>query len=300
MFYVLKSFVGLERPVGRVTKNTTSPFKLSTIAFHNPIMRVAVITGSSSGIGQATAMAFAEQGYAVLLHARRNLSGLCETVRFVEQCDHYSPGVERLRCVVADVADLRARQTLVQAAFAWRGRVDVWVNNAGADILTTEARDWTFEQKLKLLWDVDVCGTASLSRLVGARMLEQHGKPATIINVGWDQAFQGMEGDSGQLFCTAKSAVMGFTMSLAQSLAPRVRVNCVAPGWIQTAWGNVAAGYWDVRARRESLLERWGSPTDVACAIRWLASDDATFINGQIIPVNGGRRYGEANPNPWA
>jgi 3-oxoacyl-[acyl-carrier protein] reductase len=82
---------------------------------------------------------------------------------------------------------------------------------------------------------------------------------------------------------------MAATRSLAKSLAPEVRVNCIAPGWIRTAWGQRASAEWQDRARGESLLARWGEPEDVACVARFLASSAAEFINGQIIPVNGGR-----------
>jgi 3-oxoacyl-[acyl-carrier protein] reductase len=99
-----------------------------------------------------------------------------------------------------------------------------------------------------------------------------------------------MEGDSGELFATIKGAVMAFTKSLAKSLAPHVRVNCIAPGWIKTAWGDQASGPWQDRAVRECLLERWGEPRDIAEAIQWLISPGAGFITGQIVNVNGGFR----------
>ena len=86
---------------------------------------------------------------------------------------------------------------------------------------------------------------------------------------------------------------MAFSQSLAQSLAPRVRVNCLAPGWIKTAWGEQASDSWQQRAVREALLERWGTPQDVATAARFLVSPAAAFITGQVIPVNGGFRYGD-------
>ena len=75
------------------------------------------------------------------------------------------------------------------------------------------------------------------------------------------------------------------------TVAPHVRVNCVAPGWIKTAWGSESSDYWDNRARDESLLGRWGTAEDVANTIGWLADADAEFINGQCINVNGGRRF---------
>jgi 3-oxoacyl-[acyl-carrier protein] reductase len=98
-----------------------------------------------------------------------------------------------------------------------------------------------------------------------------------------------MAGDSGELFGAAKGAVMAATRSLAKSLAPEVRVNCLAPGWIRTAWGEQASDEWQERARRESLLGRWGEPEDVARVASFLASPAAEFVNGQIIHVNGGR-----------
>ncbi|HRX78742.1 MAG TPA: SDR family oxidoreductase, partial [Pirellulaceae bacterium] len=131
------------------------------------------------------------------------------------------------------------------------------------------------------------------SRLVGDRMKQRdrNKRDAVILNLGWDQAEHGMAGDSGEMFAAVKGAVMAFSKSLAQSLAPRVRVNCLAPGWIKTSWGDEASEYWQERARRESLLDRWGTPEDVARVAKFLASPAASFISGQIVPVNGGFRW---------
>lgn len=188
--------------------------------------------------------------------------------------------------LLADVADAEARAKLVEEA--WRDGVDIWVNNAGADVLTGEKSRWSFDRKLDLLWRVDVQGTLGLSRLIGARMKEAG--QGVIINVGWDQAEHGMAGESGELFAATKGAIMAFSKSLARSLAPDVRVNCVAPGWIKTAWGAKASDYWQKRAAQESLLARWGTPEDVASAVRFLASPAASFITGHVLPVNGGLR----------
>jgi 3-oxoacyl-[acyl-carrier protein] reductase len=111
-----------------------------------------------------------------------------------------------------------------------------------------------------------------------------------IVNIGWDGAWRGMAGDTAELYAAAKGAVMAFTRSLAQSLAPEVRVNCVAPGWIKTAWGQQASERWQDRARRESLLRRWGTPEEVAGAVRFLVSPAAAFITAEVINVNGGYR----------
>ena len=99
-----------------------------------------------------------------------------------------------------------------------------------------------------------------------------------------------MAGDSGEMFAVVKGGVMAFTRSLAKSLAPEVRVNGLAPGWIKTAWGEKASDYWQQRAVDESLLGRWGSPQDVARVARFIASPAAAFVSGQIIEGNGGLR----------
>ena len=106
--------------------------------------------------------------------------------------------------------------------------------------------------------------------------------------MGWDQAETGMASDSGQLFGAVKGAVMAFTRSLACMLAPEVRVNCLAPGWIRTAWGEHASAGWQERVQRETLLGRWGLPEDVAATAHWLVSPAAAYITGQVIRVNGG------------
>lgn len=253
-------------------------------------MPVAVVTGSSSGIGRQTAVELARQGYSLVLHAHRNLLGLQQTALSIQQLKQ---AAVQMLCLTADISQVSACNDLISTAFQWCGSVDVWVNNAGADVLTGSARQLSFEERLQRLLQVDVAGTLRLSRLAAARMRAQRGPQLpSIINVGWDQAWLGMEDEPGQLFCTSKGAIMACTTPLAMSFAPHVRVNCVAPGWIQTAWGSQAASsYWDERARSEALLERWGTAEDVARTIAWLASPQGEFINGQIIAVNGGRRF---------
>jgi 3-oxoacyl-[acyl-carrier protein] reductase len=240
----------------------------------------AVVTGSSSGIGRAIALELAAAGADCLVHARQNRAG-AETVAAEIRAQKRQAHV-----VLADLARLDAQDEFAEQAWRWQGKVDICVNNAGADTLTGQAVDWSFERKLEELWRVDVMATVRLSRNVGTKMKERGS--GVILNMGWDAAQRGMAGDSGELFAAAKGAVMSFTLSLAQSLAPSVRVNCLAPGWIKTQWGEQASDYWQRRAANESLLGRWGTPDDVARAARFLVSPAAAFINGQIIPVNGG------------
>lgn len=254
-------------------------------------MPFAVVTGSTSGIGLATAHVLVDRGYSVVLHGCSNLSGLQAAASSLGP--KLSQGAS-LMCVSADVSCKLSCQDLVRACYAWVPHIDLWVNNAGADVITGSAREQSFDWKLKRLWEVDVLGTIRLSRLVAARMQEtSHSLTIpSIINISWDQSSLGMEGEPGQLFGTTKAAIASFTASLALSVGDRVRVNTVAPGWIQTAWGQQAASsYWNRRARSESILQRWGQPEDVAQTIAWLASSDASFISGQFIQVNGGRRY---------
>jgi 3-oxoacyl-[acyl-carrier protein] reductase len=244
--------------------------------------QVAVVTGSSGGIGRAIALELAAAGADVVVHARTSRQAADQTASDVR-------GIGRQAMVwLCDLADPATHEPLVAAAWDWKGYVDIWVNNAGADTLTGDAAGWPYERKLEALWRTDVGATMRLTRFAGARM-RQRGR-GTMLNMGWDQAEHGMAGDSGELFAAAKGAVMAFTRSAAASLAPEVRVNCLAPGWIKTAWGRGASVAWQDRARRESLLARWGTPEDVARVARFLASPAAAFITGQIVAVNGGLR----------
>jgi 2-amino-4-hydroxy-6-hydroxymethyldihydropteridine diphosphokinase len=240
----------------------------------------AVVTGSTSGIGRAIALELADGGADVVIHGRSSRDAAAEVAAQVR-----AAGV-RAEVMLADLREPAGCARLVEAAWAvWQG-IDVWVNNAGADTLTGEAGRWPFERKLEELLAVDVAATMLLSRAVGARM--QAAGSGVIVNMGWDQAETGMEGDSGQLFGATKGAVMAFTRSLAVTLAPAVRVNCLAPGWIRTAWGETASSAWQERVRRETPLRRWGTPADVAAAARWLLSPAAAYVTGQVIRVNGG------------
>ena len=241
----------------------------------------AVVTGSTSGIGRAIALALADAGANILVHGRRSMQA-AESV--AGECRLKQ--VDAL-CFLADLRDENDCAGMVDFAWdLWTKGVDVWINNAGADTLTGEAAHWSFERKLQELWAVDVRATMLLARRAGARMKQQ--RRGVILTMGWDQAQTGMEGDSGQLFGACKAAVMAFTKSLALDLAPQVRVNCLAPGWIRTAWGAGVSDAWQTRALRETPLARWGTPEDVAQAARWLVSPAAQFITGQIVRIDGG------------
>jgi 3-oxoacyl-[acyl-carrier protein] reductase len=242
--------------------------------------RRAIVTGSSSGIGRAIALELARAGADVVVHCARSIEAAREVADGIGSLGRKGVVLQ------ADLGDDSGLSRFVDDAWRTLGRVDVWVNNAGADLLTGAGTRLAYREKLQRLFEVDVRATALLSRLAGGRMCEAGS--GVLLNIGWDQADRGMEGESGELFAAAKNAVMGLTRSLALSLAPQVRVNCIAPGWIRTAWGEQASAVWQERVLRETPLGRWGTPEDIAKLARFLVSDDAAYITGQVINANGG------------
>ena len=241
--------------------------------------KIAVL-GSTTGIGRAVALELASAGADVIIHGHTSRGQAAEVAGLARDL-----GV-RATVLMADLADRAAGVTLVEAAWDTWGGLDAWLQIAGADTLTGAAAQEPFDAKLDRLWAVDVVATIRLCRLVGAKMVTQgHG---SIVTIGWDQAETGMAGDSGELFAATKGAIMTFTRSLALSLAPTVRVNNLAPGWIRTAWGDTASTPWQERVLRETPLARWGTPADIAAAARFLVGPGATFLTGQTLRVNGG------------
>lgn len=240
----------------------------------------AVVTGSTTGIGRAIATELAKAGADVVIHGGHSPEA---AKSLAAELRSLGP---RAVAVIADVSDEDSLPAFVERCWTELDGIDIWVNNAGVDLLTGDAAQLGFAEKLRRLYEVDVRGTLLLSRLIGQRMVAAGG--GVILNIGWDQAERGMEGDSGELFAAAKSAIMGFTRSLAVSLAPNVRVNCIAPGWVRTKWGAGASDLWQQRVLRETPLKRWGTPEDVAAVARFLASREASYLTGQVIYANGG------------
>ena len=242
--------------------------------------RIAIVTGSTSGIGRSIALALALAGADVIVHGRRADAAEQVAMQIRELG-------RRSAVVLADVAQPAEVARLVNEAWQAFGQVDLWINNAGADILTGGALHWPFADRLQVLLDVDVRGALLCSHLAGRRMTDQGG--GQVINVGWDQALTGGVGtESGQLFAASKAAVIGFSKALARGLAPEVRVNVVAPGWIETEWGETVNRELYERVRKQTPLGRWGRPEDIAAAVLFLASDEAAFLTGQVLNVNGG------------
>ena len=243
--------------------------------------KVTVVTGASSGIGRAIALAFAGEGARVVVNYNRSAERAEGVVREIEGLSGQAIAVQ------ADIAEPDAVAGLIETAGAEFGRIDVWVNNAGADILTGSGARLSDGQKLSMLTDVDLKGTIRCCWAVADVMQRQGG--GVIINMSWDQAVHGYPGTNPQMFSAVKAGVQAFSKSLAKTVAPAVRVNVLAPGWIATAFATevMDEDYYKERLA-EIPLQRFGTPEDVAMAAVFLASDDSAYITGAVLNVGGG------------
>jgi 3-oxoacyl-[acyl-carrier protein] reductase len=243
--------------------------------------RAVLVTGGSSGIGRAIAIACASAGADVALTFRENEAGAQAVAREIESLGRRSVVI---RLDLASEASVRA---VGPAASDALGRIDVWVNNAGADILTGGGAALSTIEKLDTLIAVDLRGTM-LASWQAAEILGRRDEGGVLINMSWDHVLTGMAGENPQLYAAVKGGVLAFSKALARSVAPRVRVNVLAPGWIETSFG-AGAGE---RLRQEVIastpLKRWGTPDDVAGAAVFLASPAASFLTGHTIFVGGG------------
>lgn len=241
----------------------------------------AVVTGASSGIGRAVATAFAHAGARVVVSYARSSVAAADLVDELR-----ATGCEA-HAAQADLAQADSPAALVAAAREALGGIDVWANIAGADILTGTHAQEPDAHKLARLVDVDLKGTMLCCWAVAPLMQAQGG--GVILNMSWDLALVGMAERNPEMFAATKAGVTGFTRALARSLAPLVRVNEVAPGWIATAFAEreMAPEYRDW-VIGQTPLRRFGKPADVARAALFLCSDEAAFITGQTLKINGG------------
>jgi 3-oxoacyl-[acyl-carrier protein] reductase len=242
--------------------------------------KIVLVTGGSSGIGRAIALRCAEAGADLAITYRKNQEG---AEAAAEEIRARGRRVEVLRVDVSRGEEIEQLVTQLERAFS---RIDVWINNAGADILTGEAGRLSRLQKLDVVLAVDVRGTVLASWAAVELMRKQGG--GNIINMAWDHVNHGMEGENPGIYSATKGAVASFSRSLARDVAPEIRVNILAPGFIETAFGEEADSKFRRKVIEMTPLGRWGKPEDVAGAAVFLASDDSSFLTGQMIMVNGG------------
>ena len=241
-------------------------------------MKSAVITGASRGIGKACAIELARAGFAVIINYKTNEAAAKETKREIEQAGG------RAQIYQADVCSPDEARRLISKCVMEFGGVDVLVNNAGISLsklfLDTEP------EELVRVTEVNYFGTFYASRAAAKEMLSSC-NGGSIINIS---SMWGVVGGSGEAaYSASKAAVIGLTRALAKELAPSgIRVNCIAPGVIDTDM-NACYSVEVMEALKEKTpLNRIGSAEDVARAVRFLATDDASFITGQVLTVDGG------------
>lgn len=240
--------------------------------------KTVVITGAGRGIGRTLALGFAAQGATVLVHHGHSQQAAEDVVREIEADD----GTAML--AQADISDAEDVARLVKDAVNRLGPIDVWINNAGATANTEETVGLSNLDIFERMMAVDVMGTWLCCRAVAPYM----SIGGCILTTGWDHALVGAPGMSNQLYSVSKGAVIAMTRGLARELAPQIRVNCIAPGWIDNAWSTNRPSSFRERVAQTIPLKRWGTAGDVLAAALFLSSSSAAFITGQILPVNGG------------
>ena len=244
---------------------------------YNIMKKTAVITGASRGIGRATALAFAKKGYDILVCYRR------EEASAEEVCKQARAMGVRAVTFQMDMGELSDLRRTVSKALMTFGKIDALVCNAGISLPSLFTQ--TTEEDYDRLMDVNLKGVFFLSQAAAKEMIAAGGGSITIVSSMW-----GIAGASGEVaYSASKAALIGMTRALAKELAPSgIRVNCVAPGVIDT---DMNACYdeqtLDELAARTPLM-RLGTPEDVARAITFLAGEDASFITGQTLSVDGG------------
>lgn len=242
--------------------------------------KVALVTGASRGIGAAVAVELAARGAAVAVNYAGSESAAAEVVARIEQAG----GVARAFC--ANVSDAAACTALVESVIEQMGGLDIVVNNAGITrdglLVRMSDEDWSS------VIGTNLGGVFAVTRAAAKHLMRQ--RAGSIINVA---SVIGLVGNAGQAnYAAAKAGVIGLTKSVAKELAARgVRANVVAPGFIETDMTASLPEAVREAARGEIALGRFGSPEDVARCVAFLAGDEAAYITGQVIAVDGGMTF---------
>lgn len=237
-------------------------------------MKVAIVTGAGRGIGRTIAASLSKAGYKLVLNYRSNVA---ELESFVQEIGATAVLVQ------GDISNFDDAEKLVQAAVENYGRLDLLVNNAGItkDVLLLRMSEEDFDS----VNTTNLKGTFNCSKHAAKIMFKQ--RSGSIINIS---SVVGITGNIGQSnYAASKAGVIGFTKAVARELAPRgVRVNAVAPGFIATAMTEVIPEEAKKAMLQNIPMGKFGEPEDVANVVLFLASDEAKYITGQVISVNGG------------
>lgn len=239
--------------------------------------KCALITGATRGIGKQIALTLAKQGYNIALNYRKENEELENTKKEIEKI-----GVQIL-AVKGDVANFEDCENFVKQVIERFGQIDVLVNNAGItkDMLLMRMKKEDFEQVI----DTNLVGTFNVTKNVVPYMMKA--RSGRIINIS---SVVGISGNAGQTnYSASKAGIIGFTKSLAKEIASRnILVNAVAPGFIETNMTDVLKDDVKQEIAKNIPLKRMGTTQDVANVVKFLASDDSSYITGQVINVDGG------------
>ena len=239
--------------------------------------RVALVTGATRGIGKEIALELAQNGLDIAINYRSMQEGMEDLKKEIEEY-----GV-RCEFVGADVANFEQCESMVKETVEKFGKIDILVNNAGItkDGLIMRMKKEDFEAVI----DINLIGTFNVTRNVIPYMIKQ--KSGRIINVS---SVVGVAGNAGQTnYSASKAGVIGFTKSLAKEVASRnILVNAIAPGFIDTDMTKVLSDSVKEGINAQIPLRRMGSPKEVAKVVKFLASEDSSYITGQVINIDGG------------
>lgn len=244
--------------------------------------KVVLITGGSRGIGKSTAIEFAKNGYNIIINYLSDDKSAEHIKSFL--VENYDVDVMTYKC---DVKDELKVKCMVEDIINYFGRIDVLVNNA-AIAIDTLVEDKNKDDFKKIL-DTNLIGPFILSRSVAKVMMEN--KKGSIINVSSTNAIDTYYEYSLD-YDASKAALISLTHNLAKYYAPYIRVNAVAPGWVDTDMNkNLSLDY--IKKECEDIyLKRFGKPEEIAKAIYFLASDNASYITGEVLRVDGGYNHG--------